>query len=151
MGELRDKTATRWDLDHMFRRDGIVGPFTDGVTFADVDFEIERNDRFLVLEGKRDGQFLSIGQRRAMAARLRTGRTCVVFWGDPDAGVVHEIGVYHEQFPGSGHMTMTRWKADNKALRDLCAAWWDWASNQGAIAVVRSTFDCAFALYTATF
>lgn len=143
MSELRDASATRWDLDRMFRRDGLVGPFTDGVTFADVDFEIERNDRFLVLEGKRDGQFLSVGQRRAMEARLRTGRTCVVFWGNPDEGMVHEIGTYAEHFPGSAGMKLIRRPADNKALRDLCAAWWSWADSQGPISVVRCAFDPA--------
>ena len=143
MGELRDGSATRWDLDRMFRRDGFRCPFTDGVSFADVDFEIERHGHFLVLEGKRSGQYLSTGQARAMQARLLTGRTCVVFWGDPDAGVVTHIGYYRRYFRGSRAYECVKVPATNETLWRICTDWWMWADGQAWPDATECGFDTA--------
>lgn len=61
MAELRNPTAARWDFDKLNREHGLSCPFPDGISFADVDIEIEINSHFLVVEGKRIGQSLESG------------------------------------------------------------------------------------------
>lgn len=146
MSELRNHAATRWDLDRIFRLGGLGSPFTNNVTFADVDFEIERRGRFLVLEGKRTGFTLSTGQEIAMKARVRTGRTCLVFWGDPEAGNVERIGAYVPRFSGASDYRLDSRPADNRSLFTFCAAWWTWASSQLPAPAVPSSFDALAAL-----
>ena len=146
MSVLRNGAATRWDLDLIFGKLRLGPPFGEGVTFADVDFEIERKGRFLVLEGKREGQYLSTGQSRAMQARLWTGRTCLVFWGDPDAGNVTEVGIYVPKFRGARSYDLARRPADCAALWTVCHVWWTWADAQPWPAQTPSGFDALGAL-----
>ena len=144
MSELHNPAASRWDLDLLWRKAGIPHPFGNGITCADVDIEIERNHHFLVLEGKRTGQHLSNGQARAIQARLATNRTCFVFWGDPDAGIVEQIGYYVEHFPGSHHMQLETVAGDLAMLADLCAQWYRWADEQPVPDITRTGFEPAF-------
>lgn len=117
MGVLRDRAAVRWDLDEAFQEAGLTNPFPRGITFADVDFEIEINGHFLVIEGKRDGQVLSRGQAYTMTARWRDGRTCLVIWGDPP----HEVTAW-QLFNET-----SRVPDDLAGVHAVIAAWAKWA------------------------
>lgn len=88
MAVLRNHLAVRWDLDLAFRAAGLDTPFPRGITFADVDGETEINGQYLVMEGKRADEELSLGQAYTMDARVRDGRTCVVVYGEPPTGIV---------------------------------------------------------------
>jgi len=129
MSKIRDKSATRWDLDRIFETLDYPKPLPGKITFADVDFEIEINRHFLVLEGKRARRVagiliylddLSQGQRIAMDSRYMDGRTCVIFYGNPDTGEIFEMQIWPNK----------KEPATPKKLWDFCNQWARWAKNQ---------------------
>lgn len=122
MAALRNPAATRWDPDRAMQEEGIGSPFPGRISFGDLDFEVEIGGWFLVCEGKRDfgdGNLepLKSGQRIAMNARVRDGRTVLVWWGDPEANVVTTVQVWpHAIMPGS-------WRT----VYWICKQWAQWA------------------------
>lgn len=140
MSELGHPDAPRWDFDRYFREQHLGTPFSDGVTFADVDIEIERHGQWLVIEGKRTGDHLSTGQARAMEERVRQGRTCLIVWGDPEIGTVSEIGIYQEYFPGSDRVRLIRLPATLEDVWQFCRSWWNYADAQPWPQTNRSPF-----------
>jgi hypothetical protein len=130
MSELRAENAKRWDLDKIFREKGYPNPFPGKITFADVDFETEIKSHFLVLEGKRKGQSLETGQKLAMDARCKDGRTCVVFYGNPDTGEISEMQIWPNE----------RQPANRKILWDFINQWAKWAKAQTPPEPRYSTF-----------
>jgi hypothetical protein len=119
--ELRNPLASRWDFDRYNRERGWGSPFPDGISFADVDIEIEINSHFLVIEGKRPEDVLSKGQRRAMLARRNDGRTCIVVVGDPDTGEVVAIQTFSPE---------RTCPATLREVWQYCHDWANWARTQ---------------------
>lgn len=136
MSELRNPTATRWDFDKFFRKAGYEPCFSRGVTFADVDAEIEINGHFLVIEGKRTAQNLEIGQARAMTARVRDGRVCLVVFGQPETGEVT-----HLQRWGNAQVQAIPIPATLEDLWKFCRAWDRWARMEVQPKSRLSNFD----------
>ncbi len=129
MAVVRNHAAARWDFDLAFQDAGLPAPFPRRISFGDIDAELcvgpggeletEIGGHFMVIEGKRDGEQLSIGQKRTMAARARDGRFCIVVRGSPPCDV-HSIEVWGgRERPAS--------IAD---LHDLVRRWADWAGSE---------------------
>jgi hypothetical protein len=129
MSVLRNKAAIRWDFDEAFELSGLASPFPRGISFADVDSETEIHGRFLDIEGKRDGETLSAGQRYTMDAKVRDGRTCVVVRGIPPHDI-HSIQIW----PGPV------WSANLSDFHRLVAKWAQWADQQSQPAAKEDPF-----------
>lgn len=81
MARLGNLFAVRWDWDTWLEPFGAWAP--RGITTADVDSETEQNGHYLVLEGKREKEEIKGGQKRAMDARVKSGRECIIVYGNP--------------------------------------------------------------------
>ena len=113
--QLRDPADIRWDfLAHFL-------PY--GIEPTDIDLLIERNGRFLALEGKRAGVSIPTGQRRCL--------------GELDA--LPEFTVVHfEGYPPDDVTACAKWGqelswTDTEHLRDRIARWFEWADKQQRI------------------
>lgn len=89
MSALRNPLAPRWDPDRAYEDALWASPFTGTrISHGDTDFEVERNGQWLVIEGKRYGEEMSMGQRLTNEERVRQGRTVLFIYGDPPTGIV---------------------------------------------------------------
>lgn len=85
MAELRNNDGTRWDWDLGTRERGQC--FPRGISWGDLDGEIEIHGHFLVVEGKRPQQSIVGGQKYAMDARVADGRVVYIVYGNPPVGI----------------------------------------------------------------
>jgi hypothetical protein len=118
MSELRNPLAPRWDWDRFLKPYGAC--FPRGISFGDLDGEIEIHRHFLVTEGKRMGESLSNGQRYAMDARVKDGRTVLIIYGNPPGEIMAMQHWAH------GPIRSASW-CD---VWNFCKAWAQWADTE---------------------
>jgi len=121
MANLRRFDAPRWDWDKYLSECRLGPYFPRGITTGDLDCEVEISGRFLVLEGKREHEALSTGQRIAMDARVKDGRTVFIVYGEPPGDIR-----YMKQWP-DGEKVPASWAMLHSAVRQ----WADWAEAAG--------------------
>jgi hypothetical protein len=128
VSRLRNPQAPRWDWDEGIEPYGAC--FPRGISFGDVDAEIEINRRFLVIEGKRLAEPLNKGQEIAMRQRYLDGRTILLVTRNPPLGIA----------------TIQHWphgavqSADWRTFHELCRRWAEWAQAQKPPPFRISTF-----------
>lgn len=132
MGELRNNDGTRWDWD---RGTSPLGPcFPRRITWGDLDGEVEIGGHFLVVEGKRSHQSVTGGQKYAMDARVRDGRTVYVVYGNPP------LEIEAMQFWPEPTRVSATWETFWRACRE----WADWAMLEPAPEPSPSMFFPSF-------
>lgn len=113
--QLRQNNDDRWDF--------LAGLLPHGINPTDVDLMYERRGHFLVLEGKRTGASVRLGQRRFLdaLARLRPWFFVIHFYGTPP-DQVDAFGVWPS--PASPGTT--------EDLRIRIQSWFDWVEKSAA-------------------
>lgn len=137
MAALRNNDGTRWDWDLGIR--GLGPCFPRGISWGDVDGEIEINGHFLVVEGKRPQQAIVGGQKYTMDARVADGRVVFVVYGNPPTGI--ESMQFYPQPQRFAATWETFWKA--------CSEWADWAQAEARPASRRALFFPSFVVTVA--
>ncbi len=95
----------------------LAGCFGSGIEPTDLDGFVERRGHFLVLETKRPGVAIPLGQRRTFEALRQTGLfTVLVVWGEtnrPQTARLYTPRGISGEFP-----------CDLELLRQIAAAWY---------------------------
>lgn len=109
------------ELDECFRRN---------IRVSDIDGIVESHGRFLVIEAKKPGVELTIGQRRMLDEMRDLGNhTVIVVWGHGGLGKKPRV---YEVMLGDKDRWYDRREADLSTLQRLVERWFRWTNGNGA-------------------
>ena len=112
--------ASLWDWGFLDKCFG-----TTGIRITDLDGFVERNEQFLLIEGKGAGVRLPQGQIRAYRALAKKGFTIIIIWGEPNKP--HQMALWLPRQPFAGIPV-------DATLDDIArdvSAWFDRANKTG--------------------
>ena len=116
LAELRTPIARRWPFADLFKVDGVqYTPFPRSVVPSDLDgvVHLRNPDRFLFLEGKREGEREMSSAQRELLESLAKAHDVLIFWAKDN----EIIGLEHV-----GHDPCRR-EASNLDFVQFCANW----------------------------
>lgn len=96
--------------------------FTRGIRFSDIDGIVERNSRFLIVEGKQKGASIPKGQRIMLENLVRTGYFFVlILWGEPGEPRKYQV------FGPS--VNLPKQDCDLDIIKNFIKGWYKWANS----------------------